>query len=209
MQRHDQPRFATTVHKIQGQTVRKPRKVIVDLRSVFQPAMAYVMLSRVESIEQLYILEELDDSKIYGNSHAIKELDRMNRNAINNQQSHWNNLSQKRIRVSTLNCGSLRPQIQHVSCDEILTISDAICLTETWIWPDEDTSRFSIDGFHAHHNTVGRGKGVTVYYKSSKFTHQQDISDEKIQLSKFTGKLFDLIAVYKSPAGNDGLLRYQ
>jgi hypothetical protein len=42
--------FTTTAHKIHGQTVRKPQKVIVDIRSVFQPAMAYVMLSRVESI---------------------------------------------------------------------------------------------------------------------------------------------------------------
>ena len=52
--------FAATAHKIQGQTIKKPQKVVVDLRSVFQPAMAYVMLSRVESIEQLYILEEFD-----------------------------------------------------------------------------------------------------------------------------------------------------
>ena len=49
--------FAATSHKIQGQTVKKPRKVVIDLESVFQPAMAYVMLSRVESIEQLYILD--------------------------------------------------------------------------------------------------------------------------------------------------------
>ena len=54
--------FATTAHKIQGQTVKKPEKVVIDLRSVFQPAMAYVMLSRVESIEQLFILEQFDDS---------------------------------------------------------------------------------------------------------------------------------------------------
>ena len=67
--------FATTAHKIQGQTVKKPRKVIVDLRSVFQAAMAYVMLSRVESIDQLFILEEFDETKIYGNSQAIQELD--------------------------------------------------------------------------------------------------------------------------------------
>ena len=46
--------FAATAHKIQGQTVKKPRKVIFDLESLFQPATAYVMLSRVESIDQLF-----------------------------------------------------------------------------------------------------------------------------------------------------------
>ena len=34
--------FAITSHKIQGQTVKKPQKVVVDLRSVFQPTMAYM-----------------------------------------------------------------------------------------------------------------------------------------------------------------------
>ena len=75
--------FATTSHKVQGQTVKKPRSVIVDLKSVFQPAMAYVMLSRVESINQLFILEECDSSKIYGSMQAIKELERMNKAAVN------------------------------------------------------------------------------------------------------------------------------
>ena len=87
--------FATTAHKIQGQTVKKPRKVIVDLRSVFQPAMAYVMLSRVESIEQLFILEEFDSSKIYGNQQAITELQRMNKLAVNQKPSNWNNSQEK------------------------------------------------------------------------------------------------------------------
>jgi hypothetical protein len=80
-------------------------------------------------------------------------------------------------------------------------------LTDTWIWPDEDTARFDIDGYNSQHNSIGRGKGVTVYYKASKFTHQQDVKDEKIQISKFFGHNLDIIAVYKAPNGNDGLLR--
>ena len=56
---------------------------------------------------------------------------------------------------------------------------------------------------------MGRGKGVSVYYRENKFTHIQDISEEKVQLTKLAGKYFDLIAVYKSPTGNDGVLRDQ
>ena len=40
--------FAATAHKFQGQTIIKPNKVAIDLRTIFQPAMAYVMLSRVQ-----------------------------------------------------------------------------------------------------------------------------------------------------------------
>ena len=199
--------FAATAHKIQGQTVKKPRKVIVDLRSVFQPAMAYVMLSRVESIDQLYILEEFVESKIYGNYQAIKELGKMNKISINEKPSPWHNLQTSRTRISLLNCGSLRPQHEHINVDCTLTISDAICLTETWLWEDEDKLRFELEGFKVHHNCVGRGRGISVYYKESKFTHRQDITTEKIQLMKLFGKNFDLITVYKAPTGNDAELR--
>ena len=69
--------FATTAHKFQGQTVVKPLKIVVDLRTVFGAAMAYVMLSRVQCIEQLFILGSLPENKIYSCGQALKELERM------------------------------------------------------------------------------------------------------------------------------------
>ena len=42
--------FAATSHKFQGQTIVKPNKVVIDLRTVFQAAMAYVMLSRIQHL---------------------------------------------------------------------------------------------------------------------------------------------------------------
>jgi hypothetical protein len=199
--------FAATAHKIQGQTVRRPRKVIVDLRSVFQPAMAYVMLSRVESIEQLFILEEFDESKIYGSHEAIKELGNMNRLSINEKPTDWYDLKQSRTRISLLNARSIRPQFEHINMDSTLEMSDAICLTETWLWNDEDKSKFQLDGFRVHHNCAGRGKGVSVYYKESKFAHKQDVTEEQIQLTKLSGKNLEIISIYKAPKGNDSELK--
>ena len=51
--------FAATVHKFQGQTVHKPMSLVVDLMSIKEPAQAYVMLSRVQELNQLFILEKL------------------------------------------------------------------------------------------------------------------------------------------------------
>ena len=201
--------FAVTAHKIQGQTVKKPRKVVVDLRSVFQPAMAYVMLSRVESIEQLFILDKFVETKIYGNQDAIRELEKMNKMSMNEKPSNWYDKKKEQTRISLLNCGSIRPQHAHLSQDRTLTISDAVCLTETWLWTDEDTSRFELDGFTAHHNAAGRGRGVSVYYNKEKFTHKLDMKEEKVQLIILTGKQVDLIIVYKAPAGTDSLLQTQ
>ena len=199
--------FAVTAHKIQGQTVRKPRRVIVDLRSVFQAAMAYVMLSRVESIEQLFILDTFDESKIYCNQQAINEFERMNRTAVNQSPTDWNNLNLMRTRISVLNCGSLRNKKEHIENDPVLMLSDALCLTETWIWPNEITTDLNIDGYAVLHNSQGKGKGVSVYYKQTKYVHIHDIREEKLQLSMYSGATLDLIVVYRAPNGNDTVLR--
>ena len=133
----------------------------------------------------------------------------MNKISINEKPSSWFDKNLRQTRISVLNCGSIRPQHSHITKDSTLTISDAICLTETWIWTDEDTTRYELEGFTAHHNAAGRGKGVSVYYKKDKFTHIQDIKEEKVQLTKMAGKQLDLIIVYKAPAGNDSVLKTQ
>jgi hypothetical protein len=77
--------------------------------------MAYVMLSRVESIEQLFILGEFDETKIYGNHEAIKELEKMNKLSINEKPSRWHDTKSNQTRIIVLNCGSLRPQHEHIN----------------------------------------------------------------------------------------------
>ena len=70
--------YATTSHKFQGQTVCKPNKIVVDLRTVFVAAMAYVILSRVQEIAQLFILDCVTTKKIYADPDALLEFERLN-----------------------------------------------------------------------------------------------------------------------------------
>ena len=79
--------FAATAHKFQGQTVVKPQKLVVDLRSVFAAAMAYVMLSRVQSISQLFILESVPVDKFYADSGALLEQKRLENISLNQNPS--------------------------------------------------------------------------------------------------------------------------
>ena len=97
--------------------------------------------------------------------------------------------------------------MDHIRLDKILAVSDVMCITETWLWPNEDSSAYDLNGYNVRHNSVGKGKGVSVYYKSSKFVHIEDINEEKIQISKFSGEKIDLVVVYRAPNGNDGKLR--
>ena len=45
--------------------IKTPMKLVVDLSKVFEAAQAYVMLSRVQELDQLIILDSLPQKKIY------------------------------------------------------------------------------------------------------------------------------------------------
>ena len=57
--------FAATAHKVQGQTVKKPNHLVLNLKTVREAAQAYVMLSRVQELNQLFILDSVYANKIY------------------------------------------------------------------------------------------------------------------------------------------------
>ena len=69
--------FAFTAHKVQGLTIPKPLKAIINVKDTFAAAMVYVMLSRVCALLQLYILNEFDRAKMYPNVNALEELKRL------------------------------------------------------------------------------------------------------------------------------------
>ena len=101
--------FAVTAWKFQGQTVKKPSKYIVDLRGVRKAAQAYVMLSRGECKDQLLILEELPEHKIYPDKDALEELERMRKISINNNPTPWETVSKPNVvKVSYLNTRSIK-----------------------------------------------------------------------------------------------------
>ena len=124
--------FACTAHKIQGATIPKPLKMIIDVSDIWMAAICYVMLSRICALWQLYILNEFDESKMYPNQQALKELERLNDISINKQMSDWEEETTNTMMISSLNIRSLNKHFSDVSTDELLLKSDLICLQETW-----------------------------------------------------------------------------
>ena len=84
---------AITAHKIQGNTVPFPAKVLLDLSSVFEPAQAYVMLSRVQCIDQVYIYKELKEDKIRTSEIALEELRRLKKISLNENPQKWSKIT--------------------------------------------------------------------------------------------------------------------
>ena len=175
----------------------KPNSLIVSIESAFQAGMVYVMLSRVCCLEQLFILGALKREKIKACPLVISENKRMESVSVNKNPTSWNSVHIKGTRISSLNVRSLRKHIEDVQCDPVLLRSDMICLQETWVEQDEDETRYQIQGYHAHFNSQGRGKGLAIYLKNY-FNCVKDIRTDSLQLSKMSSDKLDIIVVYRS-----------
>ena len=63
--------YCTQASRSDCSNVASPQKVVIDIKSVFEAAQAYVMLSRVQELEQLYIMKELKEGKMFANRKAL------------------------------------------------------------------------------------------------------------------------------------------
>ena len=196
--------FAITSHKIQGQTIASPARVVLDLNSVFEDAQAHVMLSRVQCLDQVYILRSLDESKIRTSSIGLNELERLRSISINENPLPWDRdrLTMKtNIKIASLNCNGLKSHFKDISVDNKLLKADIIHLIETSL-EKNDYQQWNIPGYSSHFINVGNGKGIVTYFKSTIFRNEEDISTESMQLTKFSSTEIDVVNVYRSNTGN-------
>ena len=154
--------FAATSHRFQGQTVRKPNKLAVDFRTVFEAAQSYVMLSRIETISQLFIIDSLPDNKFYASPKALSELERLVKVSINKNPQMWEQKKEGSLNIALLNCHSLRDKIVDIKQDQTLLRSDIMCFTETWLRSDSVVEEIEIPKYRLHLNSNGAGKGLAI-----------------------------------------------
>ena len=198
--------FASTAHKVQGLTIPKPLKAIISTDGVNAAAIVYVMLSRVCCLEQLYILNELDRSKIYPSPLALAEFTRLHDISLNRRPSDWNREDQAVTKVISLNCRSLKKHFIDIVNDETIMKSHIICIQETWLEDNDDTNEFSLPGYKSAFNNQGKGKGTVTYYKENIFQHVMEINEEKFQISKLRARNIDLLNIYRSNGADHNLL---
>ena len=169
-------------------------------------AITYVMLSRICALTQLYILDEFDESKMYPSQIAMEELERLQEISINNNPTDWEKENSRSLKISSLNCRSLKKHFPDIKVDEMLLKSDIICLQETWLEKDETIEDFDIPNYNLHLNSYGRGKGIAIYFKKDKLRHKIDVTEENLQLSMFSGDVIDLVVLYRSQSGSHGVI---
>ena len=190
--------FAATAHKFQGQTVHKPKKTAMDFRTVFQAAQSYVMLSRIQSLSQLYIIGSLPEGKFYASLEALTELERLNCVSINRNPPLWLQVIGNSLKISVLNCHSLADKIIDIQDDPMMKFSDIICLSETWLKLDSFNKNLMLPGYELHLNNMGEGKGIATYFNTEQANISTEIKRPKVQMTKLSTQEIDVINVYRS-----------
>ena len=185
---------------MQGGTVSKPNNLVVDVQSSHQPGMVYVMLSRVCSLQQLHILDEMDPDKIRVDEKVLKEAKRMSTVSLNNNPGSWANPKVEGLRVASLNVSSLRKHVEDVQTDPHLSHADILCLSETWLTEDEEEEdRYQLEGYNSFFLSQGRGKGLAVYVRSGLKIHDmRHHSSTHLQMLKICLNGLDIIPIYRS-----------
>ena len=159
-------------------------------------------MSRVQKPEQLYILEELPEDKIYANHAAMEEIDRLINVSRNKNPTEWDKENeQTRLKICFLNCRSILNKIHNIRSDKSLLKSDVLILIETWLTGDTDLDQYALQNYDTSFNNRGRGKGIASYFKGD-FASPVNINDEGFSITKLGNEKLNIIGVYRSQTGD-------
>ena len=129
--------WGSTGHKVQGITIKKGTNVVVHGHSNIPNGMYYLMLSRCEELEQVYIEMPQKPGKseeieliIRANPHSLAENKKLVERSIVPfyKDNHFS--------VFMLNIKSLPNKITDLKIDNHAQMSDHICIVETWLDPN-------------------------------------------------------------------------
>ena len=114
--------WACTVHKVQGLTLdRIVISFALNKQRAFQSGQAYVALSRVRTLDGLFILDKFDPNQIRADDRVTEEYERLRRISDVASDSCRNSItSSNRIQVSLLNVRSFMKHWEDLLCDPIL-----------------------------------------------------------------------------------------
>jgi hypothetical protein len=158
--------WGSTGHKVQGITIKKGTNVVIHGHKRIPDGMYYLMLSRAEEMEQVYIqMPDLTDRQgrvigklkleIKANPNSLKENEKLV------QRSIVPSIKDNHFSIFMVNINSLQNKIIELTNDVYGQVSDHICVVETWLDKNTDYS-FNIPGKTFDHVPIGRGKGCGV-----------------------------------------------
>ena len=132
----------------------------------FPPGLAYVMLSRCESEEDVYILGDFDPDQIIADPEAKLETERLHEIVLRREALVDNLFESSSMVLGSLNVNSLRKHFEDVLADPFIMSCDIFGLCETWLHEGEEVEFPDFNGiFVSYAGDLAKGKGIAVFTK--------------------------------------------
>ncbi|XP_039461911.1 uncharacterized protein LOC120435840 [Oreochromis aureus] len=207
--------FACTIHKVQGMTTTS---AVVSLKSIFEPGMAYVAVSRVTSLSGLYLLD-MEEKKIFTNPEITAALENMRQANLDDMMPLLHvRQTLSRSEVLTIvhhNTEGLPAHINDIKSHHELCLADVLCLTETHLRGSFVAESLHLENYnlfkrnrHLSYTNFPQmanrsGGGVAVYVKSDIQVHEKqyihNVTDLEFLALKVEAPVSALIAVVYRP----------
>ena len=165
--------WGVTIHKVQGLSLSKA-VISFDLerQTSFKCGQIYVALSRVTSLDGLFLIGQYKPKAIKADPKASKEYERLRKESQFLSVPAFSLLTEKTFSLTLLNTRSLNKHAIDVAADNVFLESDVICFTESQLLPDQDTTHIE--------NTLN---DFNMTYNSSTFKYESLAFAIKSQLS--------------------------
>ena len=168
----------------------------------FQPGMAYVMLSRTQTLDDIYIVEsksQFATEAIKVNTDALEENERIRASFLDSQMKK-ELMYANCLTMSYLNVRRLLPHLPDVRTDNVLMKSDIVILGETWLKPSENVELAGYQSIHV--KSEEGGKGLSVFMKSGIKFNGQVFHGDKFSLILVQLANIDIALMYLSKGFN-------
>ena len=179
---------------LQGQTVKSGSKVVVNWNNRLPPGLAYVMLSRAERLEDIYITGRFDPDKIKCIPEALAEAKRLDEISLTNLQRDEEDMNLA-FKFAFVNIRSLAKNFEYLEKDETMLQHETIFVTETWRDPNYQQTP-DLNGYASAFANKGRGKGVGVFFK--KDAGIETCEETLFQFVKFKTENNTIFCIYLS-----------
>ena len=192
--------YASTAHKIQGQTIKAGCKVVIHWNKNMhqQKGMSYVMLGRTQVLDDIFIVGEVDFNGIQCSTAALEESKRL-LSIFQANQNKDKDFGTENWMISYLNVRSLKGHIQDILKDNWIMSSDVMNFGETWL---EESEAVEIDGLQASYVNSGKGKGLASYSRMALMSQPVEFKSNTFSAISISTQHFDILSMYVSQNQN-------
>ena len=198
--------YACTIHKVQGLTLEK---IVISFQlhkqNHFKPGQMYVALSRVTSLDGLYLIGNFSPSAIISSKSAEKEYERL-RSSENSLEPLLSIVpTDSNLVLTLLNIRSLRRKSASVRNYKELSDSDVLLFTETQIAHGSNVEEieYNLRPFQmVFNNDEDKFKSLAVGYKESvtisEAQHVSGFSLIKLKKNVYADRVYKILLLYRS-----------